>query len=168
MAFEALNQQGSGERAPTLYFGYKEPDNVKENWRKIKKDQPIEGYFLKSYETESKVYKSMQWHHVLVTPEGVHQVIPGSVDIDTTFLDHTEKGALTRFTYLGKKTFARKDGSPGSAYKALIEQDKSNTCTWEGDSFTAKPVLGGKPVDTDVSATKTTPTESFTADDLPF
>lgn len=168
MALETVvDMNQNGDWAPAKYVRYTHPDEreLTEKDLLMKKDSHIEGYYLKSQQRESKY--GMRYNHTLVQEDGLHLVIPDNKDVTKAFLsDRMVKGAFTRFTYLGKNSFEYKDenGKTGTAkaVKVLIQQDKDNTVSFEGNEGCEKIV--GKQ-----TTAKLTPSESgITTADVPF
>lgn len=152
------------EKANTTYYGYNDPDEPKENYQRLKKNDFVEGYFHGSYSRDGKFGK--QQNHVLIQVDGSHHVIPGSKDVDTRFNDNAKVGLFTRYTYEGKKSFEYTDDKGGkgsaSAIQGLIQQDKDKTCSFSGDKYAVKVVIGGSKEASD------TPNSDLTTDDVPF
>lgn len=156
-----------GNYAPAKYVRYTHPEerDLTEKDLLLKKDQSVEGYFLKSYERQTN--HGNKWNHVLVQTDGTHIVIPDNKDVTAIFLgERIVKGAKTRFTYLGKVSFEYdKDGKKGTAkaVKALVEQDRTDTVEFEGTNG-CEAIKG-----TASSLPKTGKTEaSITANEVPF
>jgi hypothetical protein len=164
MSFEQIQQP----KATTTYYTYKVPDDgeLKEGSALLKVDASVEGYYHQSFEGKGQ-YKTL--NHVLIKEDNTHHVIPGAKDVDADFV-LCKKGMLTRFTYLGKKSFdyTDKEGNQGKAkaIKAAILQDSSKTCSFEGDKYAATVVIGK---DASIANGTTVASDApITAEDVPF
>lgn len=175
MGFETVANLGEDKDwANCKYVRYTTPTDedgevreLKDKEYKIKKDEALTGYYLRSYERDAGQF-GKKWNHVLVDKDNTHWVIPDNKDVTRAFQgENIVAGALTRFTYLGKKSFEYTDdkGKVGTAkaVKALIEQDKSDTVTFEGAEG-CEYITGSKPVQTGSHPT----TSNVTADQIPF
>lgn len=134
MGYETIGGgMSDGNWAPTKYVRYTTPEDRDPTEKELilKKDNSIEGWYLKSYERNTP--HGTRWNHVLVDAEGTHLVIPDNKDVTKIFLGgRIVEGAKTRFTYLGKQAFKTKDGQSAKAVKALVEQDRTDTVKFEG------------------------------------
>jgi hypothetical protein len=165
MGFETVSNGGDKNYAPTKYVRYTMPEDgeLKDNMMFLKKDQSITGYFLRSFEREFK--GKVRKGHILVNSEGLHIVIPDNKEVTQAFeSERIVKGALTRFTYLGKKQFTTKTGETARAVKALIEQDKDQVVTFEGEL--GCEVISGN--NTNSVAKQKLENNTITANEVPF
>jgi DUF4097 and DUF4098 domain-containing protein YvlB len=161
MGYETIS---GGEYAPTKYIRYTQPEEreLKPSEQVLKKDEFIEGYFLKSYSREFKGEE--RWNHVIVGEDNVHYVIPDNKDVTKAFTSgRMVVGAKTRFTYLGKVPFKTKTGQTARAVKALVQQDKASIVEFEGDNGN-ESIKGSKPA----MATAQTQAAPITQADVPF
>lgn len=151
-------------KAESIYYGYNEPDSPRDNYKRLKKDDFIEGYFFRSFERDSLYGK--QLNHVFIDTNNIHHILPGSKDLDKDVKEYLKKGVLTRATYLGKINFdyIDADGKKGvaKAIKYKLQQDNESTCTFEGDVFAAKVNIGKPSQQTDQAEV------TITSEDVPF
>lgn len=139
MAFETVvNMEENKEWAKCKYIRYTYPEDgeLKDNALLLKKNQHVEGYYLRSYTRLTP--HGEKYNHVLVQEDGLHLVIPDNKDITKAFLsDRMQTGAFTRFTYLGKTQFEGTNAEgkkfTAKAAKALIEQDKDRVVVFDGE-----------------------------------
>lgn len=164
MGFEKVASTDK-EYAPSLFVRWTEHEDPKANHLVVKKGESIQGYYLKSYNREYNG-KPMT-NNVIVREDGVHLIIPHAKGIIEAFSrPNIMKGALTRLTYNGKKSFQGKDENgkevTARSVEALIEQNKDEVKYFVGDSGCEKLT------DTPTAAPVVTPSEAITADSVPF
>lgn len=174
MGYETVvDMNQSGDWATAKYVRYTTPKDedgeerdLKPNELKLKKNESIEGYYLRSYTRDTAHGK--KYNHVLVAKDNLHYVIPDNKDITKAFLsDRIVSGAMTRFTYLGKVKFEYTDdnGKTGSASaaKALIEQNKDELTTFEGNEG-CEFIKGTKQLEKPIKISE----PAFTESEVPF
>ena len=172
-----VNMSENKNYTPKQYVRYTTPTDedgeereLKDTELKLKKNDSLEGYYVGSHTRDTP--HGVKYNHVIQNKENKQFVIPDNKDITKAFLsDRMIKGALTRFTYLGKQSFEFTDdkGKVGkaSAAKALIEQNADDTVTFEGEqgceliAGIAAPIVAKKEYDVSTDA-------NFTSDEIPF
>lgn len=167
-----VDGNNQGKYAPKKYVRYTHrEDEPKEYDFKLDKNKAIEGYYAGSVQRSTP--HGMKYNHTLVTADNNHYVIPDNKDVTKAFLgERMVKGALTRFTYLGKTEFeyTKDDGSKGKAkaVKALIEQNKDDIKEFLGNEG-GEYIKGTTPAWLAEAPTPApAPKTEITADSIPF